>query len=214
MLVKYPTRLVACVAALQLLGAASVAAQRASLTAVFGGTSHDVLDTPFGAAFSLGTPVARRVDMLLMVSRLQGSSNGTGPVCGGFIDSCPSEPYKQQGRLSLIGIGADVHLVTTRMAALSFQPQFLWGRARTETNGKTTGNRLFSDKGQLGFTGGFELRAFPAPGRPLGVVLGGSYGALGPATSERRVDGYTPFNDWGSVHTVYVGLAWESRRRR
>ena len=213
---RYSTRLVACVAALQLFGATNVVAQRATLTGVFGGTSQDLLDAPFGAAFSLGTPVGRRVDLLLMVNRLQGTSNGTGVVCSGLVNpaSCPSEPYTRQGRLSLIGIGADVHLATTRLATLSFQPQFVWGRAQTETNGKTTGNRLFSEKGQLGLTGGLELRAFPAPGRPLGVVLGGSFGTLGPATTERRVDGYTPFNDWYSVHTVYAGLTWESRRRR
>ncbi len=213
---RWSTRVVACVAALQMVGATTVAAQRASLMAVFGGTSHDLLDKPFGPAFSLATPVGRRVELSLMVSRLDGSSNGTGVVCGGLIDpnQCPSEPFKRKGRLSLIGLGADVHLATTRIATVSLQPQFVWGRARTETNGQTTGNRLFSDKGQLGFSGGLELRAFPAPGRPLGLVLGGSFGSLGPATTERRVDGYTPFNDWYTVHTVYAGLAWESGRRR
>jgi hypothetical protein len=211
----YPIRLVACVAALQFLCATTVVAQRAAVMAVFGGTSHDLLDSPFGPAFSLATPLGRRVELSLMVSRLDGSSDGTGVVCGGLInpDRCPSEPFTQKGRLSLVGIGADVHLATTRMATLSFQPQFVWGRARSETNGKTTGNSLFSDRAQLGFTGGLELRAFPAPRRPLGLVVGGTVGRLGPAQSDQIVDGYTPFNDWYGVHTLYAGLAWEARRR-
>jgi hypothetical protein len=200
---------------LQIFGATTVAAQRAALMAVFGGTSHDLLDRPFGPAFSLATPVGRRVDLSLMVNRLDGSSTGTGVVCGGLINpnQCPSEPFKRKGRLSLIGLGADVHLATTRMATVSVQPQVVWGRARTETTGQTTGNSLFSEKGQLGFSGGLELRAFPAPRRPLGVVVGGTLGSLGPAKTDRIDDGYTPFNDWYRVHTVYAGLAWESRRR-
>ena len=124
---RYATRVVACVAALQMFGATTVVAQRAALMAVFGGASLDLLDRPFGPAFSLATPIGRRVDLSLMVSRLDGSSDGTGVVCGGLInpDSCPSEPFKRKGRLSLIGLGADVRLATTRMATVSVQPQFV-----------------------------------------------------------------------------------------
>jgi hypothetical protein len=202
--------------AFQLVGAASAVAQRATLGAVFATTSHDLLNGPIGPAFSLATPIGRRVDLSLMVERLESTTDGTGVVCGGLInpDRCPVEPFQQKGRLSLVSIGAAVHLASTRIVSVSVQPQFLWGRAQTETNGATTGNRLFSEKGQFGFSGGLEVGLFPAPRLPLGVVLGGTFGRLGPIHSDLLLDGYTPFDDWYTVRSAYVGLALQWRRGR
>ena len=209
-------RLAASTAALQLFCATSGAAQRVTLSAVLASTSHELLDQPFGPVLTLATPIGRRADLAVMVGRLDSKTDGMGVVCGGLIDpsQCPSEPYSQKGRLSMVGIGGDVHLLSSRLASVAVQPMFLWGRARTETNGNTTGNRLFSEKGQWGFSGGLEVRSFPSRRVPLGVVAGGTLGRLGPVKSDLLLDGYTPFDDWYTVRTAYIGLALQWRRGR
>lgn len=208
-------RLVACATALHLLGATGVLAQRISVTAVGATTSHELLNRPIGVMASFGVPISRRVHGSFSVARLQRSSDGTGIVCGGLINpsQCPVESFAEKGRISMVGIGADVQLVTARMAGLSVQPQFLWGRARAETLGDVTGNRLFSDRAQLGFSAGVELRSFPGRQFPIGVVAGAALARVGPANVEGLVDGYTPFDRWYSLRTVYVGgvLQWTRR---
>jgi hypothetical protein len=44
-------------------------------------------------------------------------------------------------------------------------------------------------------------------------VAGGTLARVGPANVEGLVDGYTPFDRWYSVRTVYVGgvLQWTRR---
>jgi hypothetical protein len=213
---RHALRLAACATAFHLLGATTGVAQRATLTGVVASTTHDLLDRPIGLVLSLATPVGRRADIQVSVGRLQGTNKGTGVVCGGLINpnQCPSEPYEQTGRLSFVAFGADFHVFSSRLVELSLQPQFLWGRARTETEGNTTGNRLFSEKGQYGFSGGLELRAFPVRRVPLGVVIGGAFSRLGPTRSELLLDGYTPFDEWYSVRTVSVGVVYQWPRSR
>jgi hypothetical protein len=209
-------RLVACATALHLLSASTSAAQRISISDVFANTSQDLLKSPTGPMLTLTTPIARHVDLSLTVSRLQGTEHGNAVVCGGLInpDRCPVEPFAQTGRLSVVGIGADWRLVTTRAVEVSLKPQFLWGRARSETLGGLTGNRLFSDEGQLGFSGGLELRAFPVQRFPVGVVAGGAVGRLGPTHLDNLIDGYSPFNQWFTATTLYVGGVFRFRSRR
>lgn len=214
---RYVLRLAACATALQLVGATTGVAQRMSVTAVGASASHDLLNRPLGVMASFVLPLAPRVSAAFSVGRLRSTSDGTGVVCGGLIDPgrCSREPFTQTGRLSIVGIGADVRLATARVAEVSLQPQFLWARAESNTLGSVTGNKLFSEKGQLGFSAGLEARSFPVRQSPVGVVIGGTFGRLGPTHSELVPDGYTPFDRWYSLETLYVGgvLDWRRSRR-
>jgi len=199
------------------LAATPSAAQRVSVATVRARSGQELLGRPRGSAVSLALPIRGRVGIALSVERLRSEQNGVGIVCGGLInpDRCPIEPYDQTGHLSLTAIGADVRLVRLSVAEVAVQPQISWGKAKTSARGHDTGNRLASEKGQLGFSAGLELRLTPVRRLPLDFVLGAASGWVGPIKNAMLVDGYTPFDRWHSLRAFYVGgaLAWRHGER-
>jgi hypothetical protein len=193
-------------------------AQWVTVTAVRASTSHDLLQRPTGFGVSLAVPIWRRVDVSIVVQRLTGEASGVGIVCAGLIDPdrCPVEPFGQEGRVQTVGIGAAIAVMRARHIELVAAPHLLVGTARSSMHGLVSGNELPTDKSQVGVSATLEARVMPAPRLPVGLVVGGALGRLGPTTQDLVVDGYTPFERWYTIRSVYVGgaLSWSTRRDR
>jgi hypothetical protein len=187
-------------------------AQRVSVAAVNARTTHDLLDQPAGVSVSVAMRLTRRLAASITLERLRSDASGTGIVCGGLInpDRCPVEPFTQTGRLSFVGIGPQLSLLGRPHLDLVIRPELLIGHVESTVRAPGSGNVLPADKAEIGFSAGLELRVIPAVKFPLELIAGGTARRLGPQHQELVLDGYTPFESWYSVRTIYAGaaLAW------
>jgi len=193
--------------------ASSVAAgQSVSLAFARGDASRSLELQSGGFAASLVIPVSHRVGVAFTVDRLTGDATATGIVCGDVIDpvGCPTESYTQNSRLTTAGAGVDFLLYRARYVGLSLRPQLLLGRAKNERLGHATGNTLSATKTEMGLSLGGEVQLTPMQRLPLDLVVGGALRNLWP--SARQADGYLPFEERFTSHTIYAGVAFTRRR--
>lgn len=206
------SRIVVSAAAAAVLSARAGFAQHLSVAAVGAQTTHKLLPRSTGVGGTLTVPLWRRAGLSVLVERTSGGATGMGVVCAGLVnpDRCPVEPFEQSGTLFSFGVGADLSLWRSEHVDLAALPHVLFAHARSSLQGSLTRNELDAEKSQLGFSGALEARVTPAPSVPLAFVLGAATRRVGPVSREQVVDGYTPFEGWYTVRTVYAGasLSW------
>src|SRR5512147_2491300 len=114
----------AMVVALNALVASRTLAQRVDVAFARATTTHSLLNEPTGPVLSLGMPLYKRLGASFSGGWLRGTSTGIGVVCGGLInpDRCPTEPFDQTGHLFVVGLGANVRLLSTSFIRLSGRP--------------------------------------------------------------------------------------------
>ncbi len=173
---------------------------------------HDLLGHPVGAAVAAGIRVNRVVGLRLGYERARDRFESYGSTCVGLIppeqaEDCADEARRESSTLGAMFLAVPLVLHSANRWEAGVIPGLRLAQLESDQTGVESGRTRSARKTMSGLFLGAEVRLRPVATKGLWVYVSLQRTVLRWYEDERKIDGYSPFEEDVNVTHAEVGLS-------